>query len=169
MAESCWINASNKTDLPGRSGIYWFCYCVINIKVEPGCSRIISEISQMNLSTERLRQKQHRCWFDAEMLIINDGKVQKSATVLRVKLRLLLRESGRHASPPASLYRTSYPGEQRQLDMQGSRNAACCVERWPKFLGAPRIPGFSTNVSPNTVTPTIAPPLLYDAARLYGL
>lgn len=146
MAEPCWINASNKTDLPGKSGIYWFRYCVINIRMEPGCSRIIPEIPLYWSSDEP--------WHWAT--------VTKTASVAVWCLNVY--EEGWESSEkcdcdrcfgqraacslPASLHRTGYPGEQRRLDMQGSRNARAGLN-FSQLRGCHLFPPY---VSPDTLT-----------------
>lgn len=103
MAEPCWINASNKTDLPRKSGIYWFCYCVINIKIEPGCSRIILEIPlywspdeppSWATMTKKTASVPVWCLNVYEQGWESSGKCDGD---LSVRLRLLLWDSGQRA------------------------------------------------------------------------
>lgn len=152
MAEPCWINASNKTDLPGKSGIHWFRYCVINIRMEPGCSRIILEIPFYWSSDEP--------WYWATALVpvwCRNVYEQGWESLEKCDCDCCF---GQWAACwlPASLHRTGYPGEQRQLHIQGSRTARAGLNSL-QLHGCHFFPLDPLIPSP----PFISPPLLYDA------
>lgn len=70
-----------KKDHPGKKETYWFCYCVLNIKVEPGCSKIILEIFLLRkfrwTRSTVTKTASAAVWTDAQTFGINDGKVQE--------------------------------------------------------------------------------------------
>lgn len=145
MAEPCWINASNKTDLPRKSGIYWFCYCVINTRMEPGCSRISPEIPLYWSSDEP--------WYWAT--VTKTASVAVGCLNVYEKgwgssgkwLWLLLWVVGSLLAPSVV---TSHRLPRRAAAAGHAGKQEC--QSWPKFLAALWLPFFSPYVSPDTRT-----------------